>query len=320
MYGRACSYICAPPPMWISVSSSVFAFSIASSSDGTTMTPSATKDRPWESFKDGPWWLITMLVRSGKGLPKYPTMDSKVLRPMMTGCPFVSALKRLRSSGMCQSSFPSFPNSRFFPIATTAQILAVIRYAGKSVFSFLRSPLKTSFISAAFSFIPFSTTSFWCQRLLRGSTLCVSSSKTIWQKRSPGWSWMTCEFVLLRIGAVVFKRVNAPRHAALGRHPPRLGDKEREAEAEVDRMRLELERVETGSEYDIALLHTGENFGFGQDGHGSPLYPPTGTRRRRALGGVSQADGPRGSAAPAGAESDPPEPAPTGSTQRFAFL
>src|SRR3989338_8128254 len=62
-----------------------------------------------------------MFVRSGNGFPKYPTMDSKVLRPMMTGCPWVSRLKRLRSSGMCQRSFPSLPNSRFFPMATTAQ-------------------------------------------------------------------------------------------------------------------------------------------------------------------------------------------------------
>src|SRR3989344_9308834 len=48
-------------------------------------------------------------------------MDSKVLRPMMIGCPWVSRLKRWRSSGMCQRSFPSLPSSRFFPIATTAQ-------------------------------------------------------------------------------------------------------------------------------------------------------------------------------------------------------
>src|SRR3989344_5522667 len=58
-------------------------------------------------------------------------------------------------------------------------------HAGKSVFSFFRSPLKTSFISAFFSFAPLSTTSFWCQRLLRGFTFLESCSKTIWQNRSP---------------------------------------------------------------------------------------------------------------------------------------
>src|SRR3989344_5923336 len=114
--------------------------------------------------------------------------------------------------------------------------------------------------------------------------------------------------------SVIFEGVDAQGFAALGRHLPRLRNKEREAEPEVDRVRLELEGVEAGSKNDIALLHAGEYFGFGQDGHGSPLYPPTGTRRRRALGGVSQARGPGGRAAAARAEKGPPKPAEPGAT------
>src|SRR3989344_1100923 len=52
-------------------------------------------------------------------------MLSKVFLPIIMGWPFVSARKRFRSSGICQSSLLSFPNSRFLPIATTATILGL---------------------------------------------------------------------------------------------------------------------------------------------------------------------------------------------------
>src|SRR3989344_87645 len=38
----------------------------------------------------------------------------------MSGCPRVRSLNRCMSFGMCQTSFPLFPSSLFFPIATTA--------------------------------------------------------------------------------------------------------------------------------------------------------------------------------------------------------
>ena len=42
----------------------------------------------------------TMLRRLGSGFP----MDSKVFRPMMTGCPLVVSRNLLRSSGSCHGS------------------------------------------------------------------------------------------------------------------------------------------------------------------------------------------------------------------------
>ena len=41
---------------------------------------------------------MTMFGRPGSGLP----IDAQVLRPMITGFPSVSALKRLRSVDRCQ--------------------------------------------------------------------------------------------------------------------------------------------------------------------------------------------------------------------------
>src|SRR3989344_9680189 len=83
-------------------------------------------------------------------------MDSKVLRPMIMGCPSVNSLKRLRSSGMCQSSFPSLPSSRFLPIATTAQIRAAILFKGGEIlFQFFEVAVKYEFHLRRFFFLPF---------------------------------------------------------------------------------------------------------------------------------------------------------------------
>src|SRR3989344_1669356 len=82
-------------------------------------------------------------------------MDSKVLRPMIMGCPSVNSLKRLRSSGMCQSSFPSLPSSRFLPIATTAQMRAAILFkCGEILFQFFEVAIKYEFHLCRFLFLP----------------------------------------------------------------------------------------------------------------------------------------------------------------------
>src|SRR3989344_2147313 len=114
MYLSACSYIEAPPPMLTSSESSPLAISIAASNEPAVTTPSC--------FHEGSC-VTTILVRPGKGPPKYPNIDSNVFLPMMIGCPEVNRLKRFKSSGICHRSLPSFPSSRFFPIATTAVII-----------------------------------------------------------------------------------------------------------------------------------------------------------------------------------------------------
>src|SRR3989344_2835501 len=82
-------------------------------------------------------------------------MDSNVLRPMIMGCPSVSRLNRARSSGMCQSNFPSFPSSRFFPIATTAQMRAAILFqCGEIFFQFFEVAIKYEFHFRRFLFLP----------------------------------------------------------------------------------------------------------------------------------------------------------------------
>jgi len=37
--------------------------------------------------------------------------ESNVLRPIITVCPVVSCLNRIRSSGMCHGNFPFFANN-----------------------------------------------------------------------------------------------------------------------------------------------------------------------------------------------------------------
>jgi hypothetical protein len=59
--------------------------------------------------------VTMMLRRPGRGRP----MDSKVLRPMMTGQPRVVRLKNLRSSGRCHSRALSLPMA---PLRATAAI------------------------------------------------------------------------------------------------------------------------------------------------------------------------------------------------------
>ena len=64
--------------------------------------------------------VTTTFVRLGSGRPN----DSKVLRPMTTGCPVVSALKRFRSSEICHSSVLPPPIT---PFRATATIIEIIR-------------------------------------------------------------------------------------------------------------------------------------------------------------------------------------------------
>ena len=65
-------------------------------------------------------YVTIMLVLSGSGFPRISSIDSKVFRPIMTGCSNVSFLKRFRSSGICHKSFPFLPIARLcLLIATT---------------------------------------------------------------------------------------------------------------------------------------------------------------------------------------------------------
>ena len=56
---------------------------------------------------------MTILVLPGNGRPS----ESQVLRPMMMGCPKVSDLKRLRSSGRRHGSALPAPITRFLATA-----------------------------------------------------------------------------------------------------------------------------------------------------------------------------------------------------------
>ena len=45
-------------------------------------------------------------------------MDSKVFRPMITGCPSVFFLNQAKSAGRCQGNLLLMPITRFLAIAT----------------------------------------------------------------------------------------------------------------------------------------------------------------------------------------------------------
>src|SRR5579859_1550056 len=66
-----------------------------------------------------------MFVRPGNGFPVILRMESKVFLPMTTGCPVVSALKRLRSSGRRHG----MPLSR--PITPLRAIAAMMEIRGR---------------------------------------------------------------------------------------------------------------------------------------------------------------------------------------------
>src|SRR5690606_13468676 len=85
----------------------------AASIESTTAAPGA----------ENPRREMTMLSRPGSARP----IDSNVLRPMTTGLPMVSALKRRRSSGSRHGKRPPAPITSFSEAATTMHSRLMLR-------------------------------------------------------------------------------------------------------------------------------------------------------------------------------------------------
>src|SRR3989338_4629485 len=122
----ACLYISAPPMINISSLSArgVLAVFIASSSELTTFTP-------WRIYVLSR--VITTFFRFGIGLP----MASKVLRPIITGCPDVFSLKYFRSVGILQTRLLFLPSSLFFPMAAMSEIMVLLYHHDPEFFEWV---------------------------------------------------------------------------------------------------------------------------------------------------------------------------------------
>src|SRR5690606_9222287 len=86
----------------------------ASSSERATRAPAGAKSGSR---------LTTILVRPGRGR-KRAGRESQVLRPMTTGCPQVSSLKRRRSAGRCRGRALPAPCTPWAATAAIRQISA----------------------------------------------------------------------------------------------------------------------------------------------------------------------------------------------------
>src|SRR4051812_11802036 len=106
-----------PPPA--TNTSSPFALSSASSTEWATSTPGA--DQVGSR-------VTTIVGRPGRGRPP---MESKVRRPMIIGCPIVSALKRRWSAGRRQGRRLSMPMARLAAMAAIRVILIGSSYGDR---------------------------------------------------------------------------------------------------------------------------------------------------------------------------------------------